>query len=490
MSHAAPATTLADQATTQTSPPTSIDAAPHDNTIAPRSSIVEPIFPKPETSTPTAPIEPISSTPHSAKPTPITPTPRLAQKRPVTGVGQPAPAAKTRAVPTTSKAIFSRPNLLLWGGIAGAAMLFLILTIFVLLGLWNSNNPPAAPLAEASPSATQAAQAVALIPEPSATLTPTTISTPTESPTQPPTVTPTITPSPTPTIPVGVPYTRINAIRLDEQGFYVVDYETFEYTEKLPGEHVHFFFNTVPPEQAGVPGKGPWKLYGGPRPFKEYRAVDRPESASQMCILAANADHSVRANSGNCFILPDVNAAVPVFNDPCLAGPGPAYPTLTEFSPGQVLLVNGISPDEAWWIVENPDAPDQTCWLQRDHSDFSGDLSTLPMADVPPPPEGNSNSLSVQLTSITIDAQGRYIVEFTTSGFAPALPGVHIHFFFDIFAPDQSGGGGNRLMFGGESPFTGYTQADRPQGATQLCALVANPDHTVIEGSGNCFVLP
>jgi hypothetical protein len=99
-------------------------------------------------------------------------------------------------------------------------------------------------------------------------------------------------------------YVRINEIAIDDQGRYVVAYETFEYTEQLPGMHVHFFFDTVPPEQAGVPGSGPWILYGGPRPFTGYRVSDRPSAASQMCALVANADHSVHLNSGNCVDLP------------------------------------------------------------------------------------------------------------------------------------------------------------------------------------------
>jgi hypothetical protein len=133
-----------------------------------------------------------------------------------------------------------------------------------------------------------------------------------------------------------------------------------------------------------------------------------------------------------------------------------------------------------------PDDPSQTCWLQRSRSDFSGDLSTLPLA------ETSSQALSVQITQITTDAQGRYVIEFTPTGFTPALPGTHIHFFFDIFSADQVGstGGGNRLMYGGVSPFTGFSRADRPASAAQLCALVANPDHSIILDSGNCFDLP
>lgn len=118
-----------------------------------------------------------------------------------------------------------------------------------------------------------------------------------------PTETPPPTMTPSPTVPPGIPYSRINEIAL-ENGVYVVDYETFEYTEAVPGMHVHFFFDTVPPEQAGVPGSGPWILYGGPRPFRGYSESSRPAGAEQMCILVANADHSVHADSGNCYPLP------------------------------------------------------------------------------------------------------------------------------------------------------------------------------------------
>jgi hypothetical protein len=68
--------------------------------------------------------------------------------------------------------------------------------------------------------------------------------------------------------------------------------------------HVHFFFNTVSQENAGIPGSGPWILYGGPRPFREYRLSDKPAAATQMCALVANEDHSIIPDSGNCFPLP------------------------------------------------------------------------------------------------------------------------------------------------------------------------------------------
>ncbi len=119
-----------------------------------------------------------------------------------------------------------------------------------------------------------------------------------------PTAAPTASPAPTPTPTPAGRQARISGIAVSG-GVYVVDYETFGYTEKLPGRHVHFFFDTVPAKQAGMPGKGPWYVYGGPRPFKGYKVSDRPAKASQMCILVANADHSVVQGTGNCVDLPN-----------------------------------------------------------------------------------------------------------------------------------------------------------------------------------------
>lgn len=118
----------------------------------------------------------------------------------------------------------------------------------------------------------------------------------------PATVTPTPSITPTPTVP-SEPYARINDITV-EDGRFVVAYETFGYTEQLPGMHVHFFYDTVPPEDAGVPGPGPWIVYGGPRPFREYAVNSRPAGAEQMCALVANPNHSIIMESGNCYDLP------------------------------------------------------------------------------------------------------------------------------------------------------------------------------------------
>jgi uncharacterized repeat protein (TIGR01451 family) len=85
---------------------------------------------------------------------------------------------------------------------------------------------------------------------------------------------------------------------------YVVAFETHGFTPQLPGQHVHFFFDTVPFDQAGVPGSGPWVIYAGPSPFTGYTVGDRPAGAGGLCILVANPDHSVIQGSGNCYSLP------------------------------------------------------------------------------------------------------------------------------------------------------------------------------------------
>ncbi|MCB8969098.1 MAG: S8 family serine peptidase [Ardenticatenaceae bacterium] len=87
-------------------------------------------------------------------------------------------------------------------------------------------------------------------------------------------------------------------------GQYAVTFVSNNFTPQLPGTHVHFFFNTVPPEEAGMPGAGPWYVYGGGSPFTGYGPADKPAAATQLCVLVANPNHSVQSGSGNCYDLP------------------------------------------------------------------------------------------------------------------------------------------------------------------------------------------
>ena len=217
--------------------------------------------------------------------------PALATGRP-TGP-QPLPSAPSGSYtppPPATSTSSSRP--LLFAGIGLVAVACLVVAFlggrFILSGL---NTAPPAPtqtlaLATATSVVTEEPVAVVAVTD--------TLAAPSETPTEPPTATATLPPL----------YVRINSITVNDSGQYVVDYETFGYTEQLPGMHVHFFFNTVSVEQAGSPGKGPWYLYGGPRPFTKYSESDRPADATQMCALVANSNHSVIPESGNCANLP------------------------------------------------------------------------------------------------------------------------------------------------------------------------------------------
>jgi hypothetical protein len=175
----------------------------------------------------------------------------------------------------------------------------------------------------------------------------------------------------------------------------------------------------------------------------------------------------------------------------CLLGPATDYPAVAQLGAGQQLAVLGMSADEAWWNVVHPEDPADSCWLPASVAQVTGDISMLPLVEAPPLPTATS-SPSVVIQQITVDHENRYVVDYLTAGFTEKIPGTHLHFFFNTFSPEQVGmsGTGDRLIYGGPSPFTGYATTDRPVEATGMCVLVANPDHSVVLESGNCFPFP
>ncbi len=97
---------------------------------------------------------------------------------------------------------------------------------------------------------------------------------------------------------------------------YVVNYETIGFIENVKGRHIHFFFNNIKPEQAALPGNGPYVMYGGPRPFKGVTVFDRPADATQICAIVTNPDHTGIPNSGSCFDLPKPAGTTPNMSRP------------------------------------------------------------------------------------------------------------------------------------------------------------------------------
>jgi actin-like ATPase involved in cell morphogenesis len=114
---------------------------------------------------------------------------------------------------------------------------------------------------------------------------------------------------------------------------------------------------------------------------------------------------------------------------------------------------------------------------------------TLPAAPTPLPTALQAQTALI--TGVTL-AGDRYQVAFTTTGFVPAVGGHHVHFFWDTVPPQLAGSPatGPYLVHIGGSPFAEMGPATRPNGASAVCIIVANPDHTVVPASGNCVALP
>jgi hypothetical protein len=161
------------------------------------------------------------------------------------------------------------------------------------------------------------------------------------------------------------------------------------------------------------PDQEDWFVWGGPRPFDGYEVTDQPQDATAICAVAANPDHSIKPGTGNCYTLPDASGA-----------PGP--------------------------------------------------------------------EVRVRISGIEV-SDGRYLVSYETSGYTEQLPGDHVHFYWNTVAEARAGVGPDQedwFVWGGPRPFDGYEVSDQPQDATAICAVAANPDHSIKPGTGNCYTLP
>ena len=237
---------------------------------------------------------PISQPVSQPAPRPIVQT--VVEPAPVTGSRpQPLPPSTRSQATSTTSVKPAGTNRLLW--IAGAGLIgILCLAGVVVIGnyfLGGGFGPSSQATQTFSPTTT------------TSVLIPPIATTASVSETPAVTETPTNTPEPTGTPTPQGPHVAITGIRIDSN-VYVVDYEVHNFPDS-PTLHVHMFFNTVPPEQAGSPGSGPWKLtwgrYGNP-PFTQYGPANRPANATQMCALVANPNHSIIMGTGNCVNLP------------------------------------------------------------------------------------------------------------------------------------------------------------------------------------------
>ncbi len=206
---------------------------------------------------------------------------------------QPKPVTTTTTATTPPPPSRAQSSSRRWMWAGGAVALFACCVVIALVSRFamrsaNRANGTQTPPASAAATATATTEAVMV----AATDTPAPIVYPTDTEVS-------FTPTP------STPYVVITRISINDD-IYIVDYEVHNFPDS-PQLHVHMFFNTVPPEQAGSPASGPWKLtwgqYGDP-PFTQYGVANRPAAASQMCALVANPNHSIILNTGNCVDLP------------------------------------------------------------------------------------------------------------------------------------------------------------------------------------------
>jgi actin-like ATPase involved in cell morphogenesis len=113
----------------------------------------------------------------------------------------------------------------------------------------------------------------------------------------------------------------------------------------------------------------------------------------------------------------------------------------------------------------------------------------------------------VEVTDVT-DDNGTYSIDFVAHNFTPVMEPdkFHVHFFWDTTPRETAGTNGDPqagqwLAYAGDSPAVDpfFAVANRPDGATQICALVGTFDHEIADvdgdgspdpGSGDCADLP
>jgi hypothetical protein len=115
----------------------------------------------------------------------------------------------------------------------------------------------------------------------------------------------------------------------------------------------------------------------------------------------------------------------------------------------------------------------------------------VPTPTAVPTPTPTPAGRQARITGIAV-TDGRYVVDYDVFNFTPALPGRHVHFFFDTVSVADAGvpGKGPWFLYAGPEPFTGYKVSDKPGAATQMCILVANSNHSIVPDTGNCMDLP
>jgi hypothetical protein len=70
----------------------------------------------------------------------------------------------------------------------------------------------------------------------------------------------------------------------------------------------------------------------------------------------------------------------------CRTGPGGMYDLVATYQAGQMLDVTATGLAQGYWLVQNPEKPEEQCWLMAQNVTINGDTSTLPKLTPLPSP--------------------------------------------------------------------------------------------------------
>jgi len=74
------------------------------------------------------------------------------------------------------------------------------------------------------------------------------------------------------------------------------------------------------------------------------------------------------------------------FDTNCRQGPSTSYTVMGLLHADQQSIALGTNNDQSWWYIENPDNPENACWVNGETTELKGDASLLALITPPPPP--------------------------------------------------------------------------------------------------------
>jgi hypothetical protein len=96
-----------------------------------------------------------------------------------------------------------------------------------------------------------------------------------------------------------------------EGDVFVTRYSTVGYVPDMQGgsdsRHVHFYFDTLPVDQAGIPAPPNWVAYDTDEDgnlIYRFEASTVPSGATKLCASVANVNHGLDDHLQHCVALP------------------------------------------------------------------------------------------------------------------------------------------------------------------------------------------